>query len=63
MLKEKLHKLGMLGCVICVVGSIVIVLHAPKERSIESVKEVWGLATQPGTYSLFQSFGSWISIG
>eukprot|EP00250_Pteridium_aquilinum_P016253 c23026_g1_i2 orf=716-1846(-) len=47
MLKEKLQKLGMLGCVICIVGSIVIVLHAPKERSIESVKEVWQLATQP----------------
>lgn len=47
MLKEKLHKLGMLGCVICIVGSVTIVLHAPKERSIDSVKEVWQLATQP----------------
>lgn len=47
MLKEKLHKLGMLGCVMCIVGSIVIILHSPKERSIESVKEVWKLATQP----------------
>lgn len=47
MLKEKLHKLGILGCVMCMVGSVVIVLHAPKERSIESVKEVWQLAIQP----------------
>ncbi|XP_072953979.1 probable magnesium transporter NIPA2 [Typha angustifolia] len=47
-LKEKLHIFGILGCILCVVGSTTIVLHAPKEREIESVKEVWHLATQPG---------------
>ncbi|KAG0502647.1 hypothetical protein HPP92_002719 [Vanilla planifolia] len=35
------------GCVLCVVGSITIVLHAPQEREIDSVKEVWDLATEP----------------
>ncbi|KAJ4955936.1 hypothetical protein NE237_012719 [Protea cynaroides] len=48
MLNEKLHIFGMLGCLLCVVGSISIVLHAPQEKSIESVKQVWQLATQPG---------------
>ncbi|KAG0495637.1 hypothetical protein HPP92_000328 [Vanilla planifolia] len=47
-LKEKLHVFGVLGCNLCVVGSTTIVLHAPKERDIESVKEVWYLATEPG---------------
>ncbi|KAJ6757939.1 hypothetical protein OIU74_027091 [Salix koriyanagi] len=47
MLQEKLHIFGILGCVLCVVGSITIVLHAPQEREIESVKEVWDLATEP----------------
>ena len=47
MLKEKLNKLGVLGCVMCIVGSVVIVLHAPQERTISSVTEVWSLATQP----------------
>ncbi|XBI30858.1 hypothetical protein VPH35_054511 [Triticum aestivum] len=47
MLKEKLHIFGMLGCVLCVVGSTTIVLHAPQEREIESVAEVWDLATEP----------------
>ncbi|KAK1670683.1 hypothetical protein QYE76_058842 [Lolium multiflorum] len=47
MLREKLHIFGILGCVLCVVGSITIVLHAPPERQIESVTEVWGLATEP----------------
>ncbi|KAJ6433589.1 hypothetical protein OIU84_017309 [Salix udensis] len=47
MLQEKLHIFGILGCVLCVVGSTTIVLHAPQEREIESVKEVWDLATEP----------------
>lgn len=47
LLKERLHKLGMLGCMMCVVGSIVIVVHVPQESSIGSVQEVWRLATQP----------------
>lgn len=47
-LKEKLHIFGVLGCVLCVVGSVAIVLHAPHERAIDSVKEVWYLATEPG---------------
>ncbi|CAN1835263.1 Probable magnesium transporter NIPA2 [Linum perenne] len=47
-LQEKLHIFGVLGCVLCVVGSSTIVLHAPQERSIESVRQVWQLATEPG---------------
>ncbi|XP_031286006.1 probable magnesium transporter NIPA6 isoform X1 [Pistacia vera] len=47
LLKEKLQKMGMLGCLLCVVGSVVIVLHAPQEESIDSVEEIWELATQP----------------
>lgn len=47
-LEEKLHVFGVLGCILCVVGSTSIVLHAPKEKDIESVKQVWRLATQPG---------------
>ena len=50
MLKERLHILGILGCILCVVGSTSIVLHAPPERQIESVKEVWTLATEPGIH-------------
>jgi len=50
MLKEKLHIFGILGCVLCVVGSTTIVLHAPQERAIESVAEVWDLATEPDAH-------------
>lgn len=48
MLRERLHTFGILGCVLCVVGSTTIVMHAPQERQIESVIEVWSLATEPG---------------
>ncbi|KAK8486661.1 hypothetical protein V6N13_080711 [Hibiscus sabdariffa] len=47
-LQERLHTFGILGCALCVVGSTTIVLHAPPERQIESVTEVWNLATEPG---------------
>ncbi|CAA6654092.1 unnamed protein product [Spirodela intermedia] len=45
-LKEKLHDLGILGCIMCITGSIVIVIHAPEERPITSVMEIWNMATQ-----------------
>ena len=52
-LRERLHIFGILGCALCVVGSTTIVLHAPQERPIESVTEVWDLAMEPGNSSCF----------
>ncbi|KAK7276695.1 hypothetical protein RIF29_17839 [Crotalaria pallida] len=46
-LKEKLHQLGILGCVMCIAGSVIIVIHAPREQPIKSVLEIWDMATQP----------------
>ncbi|KAH9741610.1 putative magnesium transporter [Citrus sinensis] len=46
-LHEKLPQLGILGCVMCIAGSIIIVIHAPQESPITSVQEIWSLATQP----------------
>ncbi|XP_034691798.1 probable magnesium transporter NIPA6 isoform X2 [Vitis riparia] len=47
LLNEKLQKMGMLGCLLCIVGSVVIVLHASDESSLTSVEEIWELAIQP----------------
>nr|GMC78309.1 probable magnesium transporter NIPA6 [Ipomoea batatas] len=47
MLKERLRKLCMLGCASCIVGSVVIVIHAPQERVPTSIQLIWNLATQP----------------
>ncbi|KAL4364502.1 hypothetical protein AHAS_Ahas07G0012500 [Arachis hypogaea] len=46
-LKEKLHPIGVLGCIMCIAGSIIIVIHAPREQPIKSVLEIWSMATQP----------------
>lgn len=47
MLKERLQRLGVLGCISCIVGSVVIVIHAPQENMPASLQEIWILATQP----------------
>jgi drug/metabolite transporter (DMT)-like permease len=47
-LNERLHALGVLGCVMCIAGSVVIVIHAPQEQEITSVREIWNMAIQPG---------------
>ncbi|KAI5654130.1 hypothetical protein M9H77_31317 [Catharanthus roseus] len=47
-LREKLHIFGVVGCILCLVGSVDIVIHAPVEKDIHSVKEIWHLATEPG---------------
>ncbi|KNE58706.1 hypothetical protein AMAG_04258 [Allomyces macrogynus ATCC 38327] len=53
-LKEKLGREGILGCALCVIGSLVVVLHAPEEQVIHSVDEMMQYATHPGfvVYSL-----------
>lgn len=47
-LKEKLGVLGRLGCAICLIGSVVIVLHAPPDKEITRIDEILHLAIQPG---------------
>ncbi|XP_071742697.1 probable magnesium transporter NIPA6 [Rutidosis leptorrhynchoides] len=47
LLNVKLRKMGILGSVLCIVGSTIIVVHAPSEHSVISVEEIWDLATQP----------------
>ncbi|KAH9741614.1 putative magnesium transporter [Citrus sinensis] len=53
-LHEKLPQLGILGCVMCIAGSIIIVIHAPQESPITSVQEIWSLATQPAICVIMQ---------
>lgn len=57
-LKEHLNVFGALGCLLCITGSITIVLHAPAERPIESVAQVWSLAMQPGAWRPVRTLAS-----
>ena len=47
-LNEQLGLLGKIGCAICLIGSVIIVLHAPPDREVESVDEILELALKPG---------------
>eukprot|EP00798_Chlamydomonas_sp_ICE-L_P021784 gene21784-28803_t len=47
LLNERLNMFGMMGCLLCITGSFTIVLHAPPERHLGSVVEIWQLAMQP----------------
>lgn len=64
-LKEELGTLGKMGCAICLLGSVIIVLHAPPDKEIETVDEILGYAVKPGflfycflvtVYSLFMIY-------
>ncbi|SCU97377.1 LADA_0H05952g1_1 [Lachancea dasiensis] len=46
-LKEELGTLGKLGCTVCLLGSVIIILHAPSDKNIETVDEILGYAMQP----------------
>ena len=47
-LNERLGTLGKLGCAMCLLGSVVIVLHAPPDKPVESIEEILGYALSPG---------------
>ncbi|CAL6434371.1 unnamed protein product [Bathycoccus prasinos] len=54
-LNEKLNTFGWLGCALCIVGSANIVLHAPEEKEIDSIKEIVRLMLQP-TFLSYAAF-------
>jgi hypothetical protein len=48
LLNEELGHLGRIGCALCLIGSLIIVLHAPEDKVTETVDEILLLAVQPG---------------
>ncbi|KAI0673732.1 DUF803-domain-containing protein [Trametes maxima] len=47
LLNEKLGHLGRVGCSLCLLGSLIIVLHAPPDKEIETVDQILHFALQP----------------
>lgn len=47
-LGERLGVLGRTGCAICLVGSVVIVLHAPPDKELANIDELLHYALQWG---------------
>ncbi len=54
LLKEKLNLLGKLGCLICVLGSTVIVIHSPKEQELQTMRELAEKLKDPGQWQVLQ---------
>ena len=52
LLKEELGHIGRVGCTLCLLGSLIIVLHAPEDKEITTVDEILHFALQPGEYNL-----------
>lgn len=47
-LNEQLTKDGIIGCCLCFIGSLVIILHSPEEYALNSKEEVLKHALKPG---------------
>jgi len=47
-LNEVLGTLGKLGSAICLIGAVIIVLHAPPDIEIETIDEILDFAIKPG---------------
>ncbi|KAJ7074981.1 magnesium transporter NIPA-domain-containing protein [Mycena belliarum] len=48
LLNERLGHLGRVGCALCLLGSVIIVLHAPEDKPVETVVDFLNYALQPG---------------
>lgn len=53
LLNEELGHLGRVGCALCLIGSLIIVLHAPEDKDVQTVEEILHLVIQPGVSILY----------
>jgi drug/metabolite transporter (DMT)-like permease len=58
-LKERLSMVGKVGCFLCIIGSVVIVMNAPSESSAATIQEMQHFVIAPG----FLSYAGVIIIG
>ena len=63
LLNEELGHLGRTGCALCLIGSFIIVLHAPADKEVETVDEILHYAIQPGKPSQASVVSCWSSFG
>ncbi|KDN46272.1 DUF803-domain-containing protein [Tilletiaria anomala UBC 951] len=46
-LNEELGRIGRVGCTLCLVGTLIIILNAPEDKEIKTVDEILNYAIQP----------------
>lgn len=49
-LNERLGVLGKLGCAMCLLGSVIIVLHAPPDTPVETIDDILRYALTAGLH-------------
>lgn len=50
-LNEKLNLLGKIGCLLCILGSTIIVLHSPKEKEVDDLQDLMIKLKEPAFVS------------
>lgn len=53
LLKEHLNLLGKVGCLVCLMGSTVVVIHSPKEQELKTMAELAEKLKDPGEFSKY----------
>ncbi|XP_042373013.1 magnesium transporter NIPA3-like, partial [Plectropomus leopardus] len=48
LLGEVLNVVGKLGCLLCVLGSVLLVIHAPQEQEVTSLQDMTSKLLEPG---------------
>ncbi|KAI8062591.1 Non-imprinted in Prader-Willi/Angelman syndrome region protein 2 [Gongronella butleri] len=48
LLKEKITRVGLIGCLLSLLGAVIIVLHSPEDPPVQSVEELVAYMLQPG---------------
>ncbi|KAJ2614897.1 hypothetical protein H4S08_001499 [Coemansia sp. RSA 1365] len=46
-LGERISTVGKAGCALCLMGSVVVVLNAPRDGDIKSIEQIMGMVMQP----------------
>lgn len=55
-LGERLNLLGKLGCLLCITGSTMVVIHSPKEQEVRSLDALVPMLQEPSELEV-ESFG------
>jgi EamA domain-containing membrane protein RarD len=47
-LNEKMGPIGIIGCLLSVIGAVIIIFHAPEDPEVQSVQELVTYMLKPG---------------
>lgn len=58
-LNENLNILGKVGCFLCLVGAMMIIIHSPKEPEVATMEELAQKLLDPGNVKVEQACDIW----